>query len=129
MHVRLYSVPVSPVGKVSVMARPRGDDWLEDEIKSLRQSGVDILVSLLTSEEERELHLVEEAASCRAQGIAFFSLPIIDHSVPPFSADTFAFLERLSAPLAEGKHVALHCRQGLGRSVMMAACLLVLAGY
>jgi hypothetical protein len=49
MRAPLYSVQGPPLGKVRIMARPRGGDWLIDEIKALRASGVDILVSLLTS--------------------------------------------------------------------------------
>jgi protein-tyrosine phosphatase len=34
----------------------------------------------------------------------------------------------LEHSLASGKTVALHCRQGIGRSSLIAACLLVTAG-
>ncbi|MFQ5858481.1 MAG: hypothetical protein ACE5LU_23020 [Anaerolineae bacterium] len=37
-------------------------------------------------------------------------------------------MRQLDDALAEGKHVAVHCRQGIGRSTLIAACLLVLAG-
>jgi len=110
------------------MARPRGGDWLQDEIKALRASGVDILVSLLTTTEVSELDLAEEAACCQQQGIGYFSFGIIDRSVPPFSDQTFLFLKQLGAHLSEGTHIAFHCRQGLGRAVLMAASLLVLNG-
>ena len=49
MRAPLYSVQGPSLGKVSIMARPRGGDWLIDELKALRASGVHILVSLLTS--------------------------------------------------------------------------------
>src|SRR5690242_6178020 len=49
MQGPLYTVQELPSGKVNTMARPRGGDWLFDEIKPLRASGVDIMVSLLTS--------------------------------------------------------------------------------
>ena len=129
MRVQLYSIQELPTGQVSIMARPRGGDWLLDEVKSLREAGVDILVSLLTSEEVGELDLGEEAEYCALQEIIFFTMPIRDRGVPPFSDSTFNFLEQLSKHLLEGKHVALHCRQGLGRAALMAASLLVLAGH
>ncbi len=128
MRAPLHSVQGLPTGKVSIMARPRGGDWLSDEIKALRASGVDILISLLTTLEVSELDLGEEAAFCASQGIVYLSFSIIDRSVPPFSAQTFLFLEQLSIYLSEGKHIALHCRHGLGRAVLMAASLLVLTG-
>ena len=128
MHVPLYTVQGLSAGKVSVMARPRGGDWLVDEIKDLQVSGVDVLVSLLTEAEVREFDLAEEATLCQHQGIAFLSLPILDRAVPAFAPSTFQFLDRLDAELDGGKHIAFHCRQGLGRAVLLAASLLVLSG-
>ena len=126
---RLYTVQNLPVGKVSVMPRPRGGDWLADEIKLLYYDGVDVLVSLLTPDEVSELDLAEEAKCCRNQNILYLSYPITDFSVPPFSAKTFALLEQLKAYLLAGKHIAVHCRMGLGRSPLIAASLLVLTGH
>ncbi len=128
MRVRLYTVQGLSTGKVSLMARPRGGDWLFDEVKALRASGVDILVSLLTFEEVRELDLAEEATCCHRQGITYLSLAITDRSVPPFSEPTFLFLKQLKASLSEGKHLTFHCRHGLGRAALMAASVLVLTG-
>jgi protein-tyrosine phosphatase len=129
MHTQLYSIRELPAGQVSVMAHPRGGDQLLDEIKALRETGVDILVSLLTSDEIRNLDLAEEAAFCHSQGITFFSFPIPDLNIPPFSPPTFMFLEQLHTQLLEGKHIVLHCRQGIGRSGLMAANLLLLGGF
>ena len=129
MRAQLYSVRELPAGQVSIMARPRGGDWLLDEVKSLREASVDVLVSLLTPEEVRELDLGEEAECCSHQEIIYLAFPIRDRSVPPFSASTFTFLEQLNTYLSEGKHVAVHCRQGLGRATLIAASLMVLAGH
>ena len=129
LRVQLYSLRELPAGQISIMARPRGGDWLLDEVKSLRESGVDVLVSLLTPEEVRELDIGEEAEYCGHQGIVFSSLPIQDRGIPPFSDSTFNFLEQLNKHLSEGKHVALHCRQGIGRAALVAASLLILTGY
>jgi protein-tyrosine phosphatase len=125
----LYSVQKLPAGKVSIMPHPHGGDWLEDEMKAFSFEGVDVLVSLLTPEEVVELDLQHEAEICQSQGIVYLSYPIFDLNVPPFSADTFALLEALKAYLAQGKHVAVHCWMGLGRSALIAASVLVLGGY
>jgi protein-tyrosine phosphatase len=129
MRATLFSVPELPAGKVSIMARPRGGDWLIDEVKALDDAHVDIVVSLLTTQEEKELDLLEEAECCRQRGIYFLRLPIVDRSVPAFSQQTFDFSEWVYSKLTEGKHVVLHCRQGLGRAALMAGALLVLAGF
>src|SRR5215471_15107290 len=97
MRAQLYPIQGILTGKVSIMARPRGGDWLFDEVKALRASGVDILVSLLTSAEVREFDLAEEAAFCRQQGSTYLSLAITDRLVPPFSKPTFVFLKQLRA--------------------------------
>jgi hypothetical protein len=54
MRASLYSVQGLPAGKISILARPRGGDWLLDEAKAIREVGVDIVVSCLTHEEEME---------------------------------------------------------------------------
>jgi protein-tyrosine phosphatase len=129
MPTPLYTVQRLTTGRVSIMARPRGGDWLSDEIKALYESGVNVLVSLLTSAEIGELDLVEEAALCREQGINYVNFPILDRSVPQFSSQTFALLEQLQSDLSKGKHIAIHCRQGIGRSALIAASVLVLSGF
>jgi len=128
MRAQLYSVQGLSTGRLSTMARPRGGDWLLDEIKAIRAAGVDVLVSLLTPDEVKELDLAEEAEFCRLQDVMYLSFPIQDLSIPPFSAFTFAFLAQLKAYLLEGKYLVLHCRQGIGRSSLMAASVLVLLG-
>lgn len=129
MRAQLYSIQGLPAGRISIMARPRGGDWLLDEIKALREAGVDVLVSLLTPGEVMEFDLREEAESCRRQEVIYLSFPIPDRSIPPFSASTFTFLEQLKGQVSAGKHIAFHCRQGLGRAALIAASVLVLTGF
>ena len=57
------------------MPRPRGEDWLEDEIQAWRQSGIDVIVSLLTPDELADLDLTAEQELCRANRIKFVSFP------------------------------------------------------
>ncbi|GHO86356.1 protein-tyrosine phosphatase family protein [Dictyobacter formicarum] len=128
MQAQLYSIQGLSTGHISIAARPRGGDWLIDEIKNLREAGVDTLVSLLTEDEVNHFKLHEEAAYCREQDISYCTFPIEDRCVPPFSASTFAFLTELHMQFKQGKHIAVHCRQGLGRAVLIAASLLVLNG-
>src|ERR1700677_4851315 len=62
-------------GKLSTMARPRGGEWLADEMASLREPGTDVLVCMLTTSELRELELTEEAAVAEAAGLRFMRFP------------------------------------------------------
>jgi protein-tyrosine phosphatase len=72
--------------------------------------------------------LVEEASMCRAQGIRFVGFPVVDRGVPSSLLEAVDLLKDLREDLHAGKTVVLHCRQGIGRSSLIAAALLVTAG-
>ncbi len=128
MRTDLYWIEGPWRGRLAIMPRPRGGDWLEDEIQSWRRSGVDVVVSLLTLEEQTELDLRDEEALCRANGIEFVSFPIVDRSVPS-SAEAFSEqMIKLAEQLANGQNIAVHCRQGVGRAALVAICLLTASG-
>jgi len=110
------------------MPRPRGGDWLEDEIRSLKSSGVDAVVSLLERAEIEELDIAEEQALCEANGISFLSFPIPDRNVPPSGRETLDFAGSVSKLLQSGKSVVIHCRQGVGRSALIAASVMAVGG-
>jgi len=48
----IFWIKAAGRGRLAVMPRPRGGDWLEDEILHLKRSGIGTLVSMLTPEEE-----------------------------------------------------------------------------
>ena len=114
--------------QLAIVPRPRGDDWLSDDIAALRNAGIDVLVSALTPDEVGDLALASESDCCRRFDIEFISFPIEDRSVPASRLLFRETLDRLKALLAGGKTMAIHCRAGIGRSSMIAACLLVDAG-
>jgi protein-tyrosine phosphatase len=128
MRAEIYWITEIGCARLATMPKPRGDEWLEDEIRSLREMGVDVLVSMLTDEEIVEVALVDEPLECAKNGIEFLRYPIPDHSAPPLDEKISAFIEGLWERVAAGKSIAVHCRAGLGRSSMIAACLLVSAG-
>jgi protein-tyrosine phosphatase len=113
---------------MALAARPRGGDWLEEEMAAWRRTGIDTVLSLLTSDEEQDLDLKLEAREAKARGMKFVSLPIPDRQVPNSESEVSATLERLDADLTAGKNVLVHCRQGIGRTGLVAACLLVTKG-
>lgn len=78
MLTPVFWIPTPAPGRVGIMARPRGHDWLEDEIAGLARQDVSALISLLTPAEQHELGLTEEGAICARQQIAYLSLPIGD---------------------------------------------------
>src|SRR5262249_57272705 len=56
--------------------------------------------------------------------VEFVSSPFADRGVPASASDALGLVRRLAALLAGGKAVAIHCRQGVGRSSLVAACVL-----
>lgn len=116
-------------GRLAVAARPRGGEWLEEEIGSWKKLGIDVIACLLTNDEMKELDLMDEASFCKANGLGFVSFPISDYGVPESRESALEFLKILEGHLLAGKSVVVHCRQGLGRSPLIAACLLVMEGH
>lgn len=128
MTVKVHWVDGPWSGKLAVAARPRGGDWLPNEIAGWKQAGISSVLSLLTQEEEHDLDLRREAVEVRKSGLEFSSLPIPDRQVPPSEAKVTGMLDKVSRELAAGKNVLVHCRQGIGRSGLVAACLLIKNG-
>ena len=115
-------------GRLAISVRPRGGDWLDDEVVGWRAAGIDTVVSLLTPPEEAELGLEREHGLCHRNFLEFLSFPITDREVPTSFAEAVQLIQRLESTLRNGRNVAIHCRQGIGRSGIIAAGLLVDAG-
>ncbi len=125
MSTEVYRIDGPWPGSLAISARPRGGDWLEDEVKSWRISGFDVIVSLLTQQEVEEMDLAEEEHYCQENHLDFVSFPIVDRSVPESRAAALKLVHQIEADLAHGKSVNVHCRQGIGRSALIAAGLLI----
>jgi protein-tyrosine phosphatase len=128
MVPKLYAVPGPWRGGLLLSSRPRGGDWLEDEVTAWQRHGVDSVVSLLTEDEERELDLLSEGLEARRHHLAFASYPIPDRGLPADTSTFVNLLERIEGDLNDGKNVLVHCRPGIGRTGLIAACLLVRNG-
>ena len=124
----IYWADVGPGPRVAVVGRPRGGDGLDDDLRGLRSKGVDVLVSMLTVDEAEESGLEDEAKRAEAAGLEFHSFPIEDMGTPPFMSAARKLIRHLAEQVTQGKAVAFHCRAGIGRSPMMAAATLAMAG-
>jgi hypothetical protein len=51
----------APGLQLAIVPRPRGGDWLLDDLRNLQAAGIDVLISLLTEAEAAELELSSEA--------------------------------------------------------------------
>ena len=128
MRVSLFWVPGPWLGKLGILPRPRGGDWLEDEAKAWHQAGIDVVVSLLEPEEEAQLLLEGEAAAAAAGKLKFKTFPIPDRGVPASRESVAELANGIVQALEKGKNVAVHCRQGIGRSALIVGAVMVAAG-
>jgi protein-tyrosine phosphatase len=128
MKANLFWIPGPWSGKLAISARPRGGEWLDDEICGWRRTGLDVMVSLLEPNEVTELGLAREGESAASNGIGFRSFPVPDRGVPSSTQDAIALLKDIVKALDNGKTVAVHCRQGVGRSGLIAAGVLMISG-
>ena len=128
MRSEIYWIPTRTAGRLAIMPRPRGGDWLEDEVRSWRAAGIDVVLSLLTPGEVLDMDLALEEELCTAAGMQFVTFPIPDRGVPASKAPMRKLATELAQGLAEGKNIAIHCRQGLGRAPLVAICVLIQAG-
>jgi len=90
MKPDIFWIPGPWRGRLAIVARPRGGDWLDDE--------------------------------------RFVSFPIPDRGTPASTRDALALITTVASDLENGKNVAVHCRQGVGRSGLVAAGVLMSAG-
>ncbi len=129
MFTEIYRIDGPWVGRLAISARPRGGDWLDEELSAWRRAGIDVIVSLLEPNEAADLDLSHERTSSEAHGIEFFSLPIVDRGAPAPGADVQPLIGELDRRLSCGENIVVHCRQGIGRAALLAIALLIERGH
>ena len=126
MYTKIYWIEKFDNGAaVGIMPRPRGDDWLEDEIRRFELNGVNAIVSLLESQEIAELGLKNEETLCQRYGIKFINYPIPDRGLPKDQQTVNQLTDGLRNRIDQGQRIVIHCRMGIGRSSMIAAAVLI----
>lgn len=128
MKTDLYWIPGPFAGRLAICPRPRGGDWLGDELAEWKSDGVAAVVSLLSPEEVLELELGEEPALCQQLDMLYIHLPVKDRAVPESKVKFVSLVESIITLLKAGQHVAVHCRQGIGRAGLAAAAVLAAEG-
>ncbi|MBI4940198.1 MAG: dual specificity protein phosphatase family protein [Actinobacteria bacterium] len=123
----LYPVPRSGRGTLALMAAPRPGEALEDDVVALAAAGVTDVVCLLPDEELGRLGLAAEPDLLARKGLRVHRLPVPDFGVPA-DDDAATLAEVVTERLADGAHVVVHCRGGIGRSSTVAATVLVREG-
>ena len=113
---------------MALMPRPRGGEWLGEEVCGWREAGVGLVVSLLEPAEVRELDLQAEPSLCSTEAIEFLSFPMPDRGTPASVREFSRFLSVVHGEVLKGKAIAIHCRAGIGRTGLVSGCLLHLLG-
>lgn len=129
MKAIIYSIKEAAPNRIAIVARPRGGDWLCDELRALSREGIDVLVSMLTEAETDELGLHRESEECGAAAIKFVNLPILDRSVPLDRDGFLRSVEQLAEMVRAGRFLGVHCRASIGRSSVLAVSVLVRLGW
>ncbi len=83
---------------------------------------------MLESEEASQLGLASEGEAAARSGVRFLSLPTPDRGVPDSLAEVQRLLREVVGELGAGRSVAVHCRQGIGRSGLIAIGALIVSG-
>ena len=122
-----YKVLEIERGVLSVMAKPVPGEWIEDEFIGLARLGIDKIVCLLEDWEQLELGLGDEAKLCERNNIEYVSFPIPDRGLPRTNL-ALILAEELHTEICTGKHVAIHCRAGIGRTGIIAGAVLLKTG-
>ena len=124
----IYWIEHSGPGRLAILARPQGDEGLENDIQGWRDAGVDTVVSMLTASDNSYLGLSTEGELCRSNGLGFISFPIEDFGVPASLEVTLELVKELDELLASGKSIGFHCNGCIGRAPLIASCVLIYSG-
>ncbi len=128
MKTEPYWISGPWTGRLAIAPRPRGHDWLEDELGHWKRSGVDGVVSLLTEEEIKTFGLADEGRLSQEAGMEYEHFPIEDRAIPSDDDRAHEWIARIESGLRSGRSVLVHCRQGIGRAASLAIATLVHAG-
>lgn len=122
MRPSVYDIEIEIAGALCLMPKPSAE-WLREDMKIYRSMGIDHIISLLCQDEIEELGLHEERDACRDTGMRFTRFEIADRGLPDVS-QLVPLAETLAGEIAEGASLAVHCRAGIGRSGLVASCIL-----
>ena len=125
----IFWIKGNPPASLAVVLKPRGGDWLEDDLLRMKRDGIETLVSLLEQDEADMLGLGDEGHLAEKIGLRFLSHPIPDVHVPPDTASFQTFVADLANRLRAGEHIGVHCRGSIGRATVTAACTLIQLGW
>jgi len=91
-----------------------------EEIKALKFAGISVVVDLREKSDNE--------AVLQSHNIELLHRPMVEYKEAPSLEFLNSIAEEVNDRLKEGKYVLIHCREGKGRSVLLASCVLALQG-
>jgi len=129
MRPALHVIAGPGPGRLATIAHPRTDAWPVESLAALARSGVQVLVSALTTAELQRLGFGGTAQAAASVGVEFIPFPVADGGIPrEEAAKVIALSGRLAAHVRAGHFVVTQCFGGIGRSTLLACTTLVLLG-
>jgi len=108
----------------------RWERGLDADLERLREEyRTRVLVSLVEAHELRSLGITELPASAAKVYLKLLRFPIPDAGIPSSMSDTVEVVGKILEELRQGRTVVIHCRGGLGRTGLVAACCLTALGH
>ncbi|CAM3725454.1 cyclin-dependent kinase inhibitor 3 family protein [Deinococcus frigens] len=98
------------------------------DMQTLAADGVNVLTPLIEDFEFDLLGMDGYHAAAELNNLEVKPFAVPDQHAPGKRADFAAFIDELMTDLLDGRGVVVHCRGGLGRAGLAAACLLVQGG-
>lgn len=129
MGPTIYEIERIGSGFLAVMAKPVVGEWVDEEFAGIAALGIRQVVSLLEEPEAYEVGLDKESELCERHGMLFVANPIPDRGLPRSVNDFASFTRRLYHEIAGGENAVVHCRAGIGRTGLVAAGVLLHAGF
>lgn len=123
----LFKVTTIGTSELYIMPKPNSD-YLADDLSYLKQHNIEVLVCLLEFSEIHELKLDEESIIAKQLGMEYLHFAIKDRSTPTL-LKLKNFIINLNQYIKQSKNIVVHCRAGIGRSGLIACCLLIANGY
>ncbi|WP_281283052.1 dual specificity protein phosphatase family protein [Leptospira fletcheri] len=101
------------------------DRNLIQDLKTVREEGMNRIVSLLTENEYSEYGVPDIKAEYQREGFDPIFFPIMDQRAPADRKALESLLDLMDSELGRGRNILIHCVGGLGRSGTVAAAYLI----
>lgn len=138
LRIDTVSVPSLP-GLIGISACPGMkefstldlyDDRIENDLQCISNWGAKIIVTLLELREIAALGIATLPGSILSKEMLWLHLPMGNNVLPEegFEEKWRSAREKLLQCLQQGERILIHCKEGIGRSALVAARLLIEAG-